>query len=205
MLKNNADQIRMSLRAAREAMPITERVEQSQLLCEQLRHWLPGLDGKQTRSRTIAAFWPLAEEPDITPVLHALNQAGHVVALPVVAIRSAPLEFHRWQPDLALIEGNFGVMEPARTQPLKPDILLVPTLGFTSQGDRLGYGGGYYDRTLSAMHAQHHTPLTVGIAWSEGLLSLKYPDYSPQAHDMPLHAILSAQGWSPAKPGITLD
>ncbi len=204
MLKNNAEQIRMSLRTARKAMTDAQRVEQSQLLCEKLSQWLPGLDGKPTHSRIVAAFWPLADEPDITPVLHALNQVGHIVALPVVATRSAPLEFHRWQPDLPMTQGNFGVMEPARTQPLQPDILLIPTLGFTSQGDRLGYGGGYYDRTLSAMHAQQHTPLTIGIAWSEALLSHRHPDYSPQTHDVPLQAILSAQGWSPAKPDITL-
>jgi len=204
MLKNNADQIRLSLRTARQAMPVVERRRQSQKLCEQLRQCLPGLDGKQAHSRIIAAFWPLEDEPDITPVLHALSHAGHIVALPVVAIRCAPLEFHRWSPDLPMIAGNFGVMEPERTQALQPDILLVPTLGFTLQGDRLGYGGGYYDRTLSAMQQQKHNPLTIGIAWSEGLLSHRYPDYAPQTHDMPLNAVLSAQGWNPKKPEIPL-
>ena len=202
MLKNNADQIRMSLRIARQAMPAAERKRQSQLLCEQLRQWLPGLGAKQSNSRIIAAFWPLADEPDITPILHELSQSGHIVTLPVVAIRSAPLEFHQWSPDAPMKSGSFGVMEPERTQPLQPDIVLIPTLGFTTEGDRLGYGGGYYDRTLSAMQEQKHIPRTIGIAWSEGLLSHKYPDYVPQTHDMPLEAILSAEGWIPRQPAI---
>lgn len=208
MLKNNADQIRMSLRAQRAAMSATERSEQSQKLCAHLNQFLPGLDGNPSTHLVIAAFWPLADEPDITPILHALLHVGHTVVLPVVAKRAAPLEFHRWSPATSMTPGNFGVMEPARTQALQPDILLVPTLGYTRQADRLGYGGGYYDRTLAAMKNKLHTPLTIGIGWSEGLLSHAYPDYQPQAHDMPLHAVLSAQGWAPARPdtrqGISL-
>jgi 5-formyltetrahydrofolate cyclo-ligase len=202
MLKNNADQIRMSLRAERAAMSAAERSEQSQKLCEHLKQYLPGLDGNPSAHHIIAAFWPLADEPDITPILHALLQAGHTVVLPVVAKHAAPLEFHRWSPATSMTPGNFGVMEPARTQALQPDILLVPTLGYTRQADRLGYGGGYYDRTLAEMQNNLHAPLTIGIGWSEGLLTHKYPDYQPQAHDMPLHAVLSAQGWTPARPSI---
>ncbi len=200
MSKNNADQIRMSLRAERAAMSAAARSQQSQQLCLQLAQWLPGLDGKKSAPLIIAAFWPLADEPDITPVLHTLIQAGHIVVLPVVAVRSAPLEFHRWLPGAPMTAGSFGVMEPIRTQALQPDILLIPTLGYTGQADRLGYGGGYYDRTLAAMQKDAHTPLTIGIAWSEGLLTDKYPQYQPQGHDMPLHAVLSPRGWSPAEP-----
>lgn len=200
MLKNNADQIRMSLRAERAAMSLAERSEQSQKLCAYLTQYLPGLDGSPSAHHIIAAFWPLADEPDITPILHALFKVGHTVVLPVVAQRAAPLEFHRWSPAASMSPGNFGVMEPARTQNLLPDILLVPTLGYTTQGGRLGYGGGYYDRTLAAMKNKLHKPLTIGIGWSEGLLTHKFPAYHPQAHDMPLHAVLSAQGWTPSHP-----
>jgi 5,10-methenyltetrahydrofolate synthetase len=201
MLKNNADLIRISLRAERAGMCAAARDEQSQKLCTQLTQWLPGLNDQETQPLIIAAYWPLTDEPDITPILYALVRVGHTVVLPVVAQRSAPLEFHRWSPGASMRTGNFGVMEPARTQALQPDLLLVPTLGYTGQGDRLGYGGGYYDRTLAAMQKNNrHTPLAVGIAWSEGLLTNKYPAYQPQIHDMPLHAVLSAQGWSPSKP-----
>ena len=171
------------------------------MLCEQLQQWL-ALSPRQSAPLIIAAFWPLAEEPDITPMLHQLIEANHIVVLPVVATRQAPLEFHRWIPDSPMTSGNFGVMEPARTEPLQPDILFVPTLGYTAQGDRLGYGGGYYDRTLAAMRLQGHAPLTIGIAWSAGLLNARYPDYLPQSHDMPLQAVLSAQGWLPLRPAF---
>ena len=202
MLKNNADLIRISLRAERAGMCAAARDNQSQKLCTHLTQWLPGLNGQETQPLIIAAYWPLTDEPDITPILYAMVQVGHTVVLPVVAQRSAPLEFHRWSPEVSMTAGNFGVMEPARTQALRPDLLLVPTLGYTGQGDRLGYGGGYYDRTLAAMQNNQHTPLAIGIGWSEGLLTNTYPDYQPQIHDMPLHAVLNAQGWCPARPSI---
>ena len=183
-------------------MSAAERGEQSKKLCAHLTQWLCALDGQKTNTTIIAAYWPLADEPDITPILHALVRTGHTVVLPVVVQRSAPLEFHRWSPEASMTAGNFGVMEPLRTQALQPDILLIPTLGYTERGDRLGYGGGYYDRTLARMQEKLLNPLTVGIGWSEGLLNNKYPNYQPQAHDMPLHAILSARGWSPAQPQI---
>lgn len=189
----------MCLLNERKAISVAERARQSRLLCEQLQQWLTH-SRKESTPLTIAAFWPLAEEPDITPVLHQLIALNQVVVLPVVATRHAPLEFHRWIPDAPMTAGNFGVMEPARTQALQPDILFVPTLGYTSRGDRLGYGGGYYDRTLAAMHQLGAHPLTIGIAWSEGLLTHQYPDYLPQGHDMPLNAVLNAQGWLPAQP-----
>jgi len=202
MLKNNADLIRMSLRAERAAMSCAERRQQSHKICAYLTQWLVGPIENKTKRLILAAYWPLAEEPDVTPILHALVQAGHTVVLPVVAQRAAPLEFHRWLPEASMITGNFGVMEPERTQAMQPEILLIPTLGYTKRGDRLGYGGGYYDRTLAEMQNNQHSPLTIGIGWSEGLLTNKCPDYQPQAHDMPLRAILSAQGWSPAQPEI---
>lgn len=202
MLKNNADLIRMSLRAERLAMHPTERAQQSQQLCARLADWLSGLERKQSERLIVAAFWPLAEEPDITSILHTLRKAGHTVVLPVVVQRAAPLEFHLWSPEIPMIAGNFGVMEPARTQPLQPDLLLIPTLGYTSQADRLGYGGGYYDRTLAEMQHHRYAPLKIGIGWNEGLLTNKYPDYRPQPHDMPLDAILTAHGWIPTQPNI---
>ena len=190
----------MSLRAERAGMSVVARRQQSQKLCSILTNWLPGLDGRETLPLIVAAYWPLKDEPDITPILYALSHAGHTVVLPVVAQRSAPLQFHRWSPGASMTAGNFGVMEPARTQAMQPDLLLIPTLGYTAQGDRLGYGGGYYDRTLAMMQEMRRTPLKIGIGWSEGLLTDKYPEYQPQAHDMPLQAILSAQGWSPEQP-----
>ncbi len=181
-------------------MSAAQRTEQNQKLCSHLAQWLPGIQSNQSERLIIAAYWPLADEPDITPVLHTLDKAGHAVVLPVVAKRSTPLEFHLWSPGAEMTAGNFGVMEPSRKKALQPDIMLIPTLGYTAKGDRLGYGGGYYDRTLAEMRNKLHTPLTIGIGWSEGLLTRQYPDYQPEPNDVPLHVILSAEGWIPAKP-----
>ena len=212
MLKNNADQIRARLRAERKAMPVAQRQRQSLLTCEQLLDWFDAHPlaaslrhnqvGQHDAARdwVIAAYWPLPDEPDIIPVLEQLVRTGVTVVLPVVAKRHCPLEFHRWSPELPMTAGHFGVMEPARTLDLEPDILLVPTLGYTHHADRLGYGGGYYDRTLAEMQTRQHRPVTIGISWSEGLLSEKYPDYRPERHDMPLDAILSAGQWTPHPP-----
>ena len=201
MLKNNADQIRLSLRTARSTMTAEQRKLQSQLVCAHLQHWIKNLALHTAKPPlVIAAFWPLIDEPDITPILHLLAERGHQVVLPVVAIRHAPLEFHVWHPHAPMKAGNFGVMEPHRTGHIQPNVFLVPTLGFTRQADRLGYGGGYYDRTLAAMHRHKQTPTTIGIAWNEGLLNEKFPDYLPQSHDMPLQAVLTALGWAPHAP-----
>lgn len=179
-------------------MSAGQRATQSQLLCNHLRLWLTGL---QRSHVVIAAFWPLKDEPDITPVLFELHRAGHVVVLPIVVTRHAALEFHPWSPEQPMQVGNFGVMEPTRTQALLPDVLLIPTLGFTEHGDRLGYGGGYYDRTLDVLQ-QYRKPVAIGIAWSEALLTRTQPGYLPQTHDMPLQAIVTAEGWLPVMPSL---
>ena len=80
---------------------------------------------------------------------------------------------------------------------LLPDVVLVPTLGYTAQGDRLGYGGGYYDRSLAALRDRGHPFIAIGIAWSCGALDA---GYAPAAHDFPLDAVLTEDGWVPAAP-----
>jgi 5-formyltetrahydrofolate cyclo-ligase len=195
MSKNNADLIRTRLRTARKTMPAQNKVRQSAYICAELKSWFA-----QIAPCVVAAFWPMEDEPDIGPLLIHLEQIGMTVVLPVVVKRHAPLEFHRWSSDMSLTTGNFGVMEPRCTGALTPDIVLVPTLGFTSTSDRLGYGGGYYDRTLAAMHEQGCQPQTIGIAWAEGQLDNGTAHYRPQDHDVRLNAILSGQGWLPAKP-----
>lgn len=197
MSKNNADLLRMRLRAERKTMSVDLRQRQSQRMCETLKTWFATL---RDTPRIVAAFWPMADEPDLRPLLEHLDQSGVIVVLPVVVKRHAPLEFYRWTPDTALTPGNFGVMEPPCTQAFTPDLLLVPTLGFTSASDRLGYGGGYYDRTLAALHAQHAQIMTIGIAWAEAQLDSASHAYQPQSHDVRLDAMLTGQGWCPAAP-----
>jgi 5-formyltetrahydrofolate cyclo-ligase len=100
----------------------------------------------------VAGFWPMGTEIDIRPLLHALAERGHALALPVTPRRGQPLVFHRWRPGEALVAGPLGTRQPAAgTEAVRPDWLLVPLLAFDRAGRRLGYGGGYYDRTLAAL------------------------------------------------------
>jgi 5,10-methenyltetrahydrofolate synthetase len=144
--------------------------------------------------RTVAAFWPLADEPDLRPLLEQWVQMGVAVALPVIRQRATPLEFRTWTPAATLQPGICGVLEPREGAVVLPDVILVPTLGYTDRGDRLGYGGGYYDRTLADLQTRGHTFTAIGIAWSCGKLG---PAYQPAPHDIRLDAILTPEGWIP--------
>ena len=98
----------------------------------------------------VSGFWPLGEEIDIKPLLHALHDRAYRVALPVTPRRGEALTFHGWQPGDILVPERFGTMRPIG-EALVPDMLLIPLLAFDSDGGRLGYGGGFYDRTLAGL------------------------------------------------------
>ncbi|WP_229682510.1 5-formyltetrahydrofolate cyclo-ligase [Siccirubricoccus deserti] len=96
----------------------------------------------------VAGFWPMGTEIDIRPLLQALEGRSHALALPVTPKRGQPLSFRRWRFGEALAAGPMGTRQPAAGELVAPDWLLVPLLAFDRAGRRLGYGGGYYDRTL---------------------------------------------------------
>jgi len=204
MSKNNADQLRVRLRSLRQTMSVAERQHASAALCDRLQRWFAQYLAKlavaqRARPLVVAGFWPLDDEPDLRTLLHWLDLHQVTVCLPVIVERNAPLEFHRWTPTTPLTAKSFGVMEPLRQQALVPEILLVPTLGFTPQAARLGYGGGYYDRSLAALHHADVNPLTIGIAWQQGLLTAA-DAFAPQPHDVILNTIATPDAWVPASP-----
>jgi 5-formyltetrahydrofolate cyclo-ligase len=199
MLKNNAYTLRMRLRELRKAIPIDQRQRHSNLLCAHVRNWFQQRGEPTLRGRIVAGFWPLADEPDIRPLLSWLHEQGAHVALPAVVGAGVALEFHRWMPSDSLTEGAFGVFEPARDRPLVPDVVLVPTLGFGPNAERLGYGGGYYDRSLASLFEDDRSLVTIGIAWNEGRLP-EEAGFKPASHDFVLHAIATPTGWVPKAP-----
>lgn len=117
--------------------------------------------------RVTAGFWPIGNEIDSRPVLHYVRERGGIAALPVTVGPDRPLEFRVWEPGERLVKGEFGEMTPGpEAVTMLPELLLVPLLAYDLEGYRLGYGGGYYDRTLEAMHQAGHRPVTIGLAWS---------------------------------------
>lgn len=135
----------------------------------------------------VSGFWPMGAEIDIRPLLHALHGRGHPIALPVTPRRGTPLSFRRWRPGDQLARGPLGTSQPLpEAEPLTPDWLLVPLLAFDRAGRRLGYGGGYYDRTLAAL------PGATAIGCAYAVQELDEVPTGPE--DMPLRAVATEAG-----------
>ncbi len=114
----------------------------------------------------VAGFHPVPPEIDVLPTLDWFAGAGHPVGLPVVIARKQPLVFRSWMPGTPLSTGVFGIPYPPESNPeIEPSILLVPLLAFDRRGHRLGYGGGYYDRTLAALRAKGPV-LAIGVGYA---------------------------------------
>jgi 5-formyltetrahydrofolate cyclo-ligase len=204
--ENNAVALRAGLRLARTRLSDDVCARGSLLMRGRLFTWLAMARDAAAQAGAagptkVAAFWPLAGEPDLRPLLTQWTEAGVVVALPAARTPAAPLTFLRWTPETPMAAGLHGVAEPQTDEWVIPDLVLVPTLGYSARADRLGYGAGYYDRTLAAFEAAGHVPVTIGIAWAEGRLPA---DYVPAPHDHRLNAILTPAGWVPAAPPFSL-
>lgn len=175
--------LRKTARARREALSPEFRAEASKAISFQFFDKVAF--GPED---AIAGYWRIRDEVDCQPILVRLMDGGQVVILPVVAGPAEPLEFRIWGADAPLYEAGFGTLAPSDLAPRsEPDLILMPLLGFDRTGTRLGYGGGYYDRTLASMRKK---PMLVGLAFgAQGL------DYIPrEAHDIPLDAVVTEDG-----------
>ncbi|OAN45644.1 5-formyltetrahydrofolate cyclo-ligase [Paramagnetospirillum marisnigri] len=138
----------------------------------------------------VAGYWPLADEIDPRPLMRALAARGHPLALPVVVGRETPLEFRSWSPDDPLDAGPHGTRHPPTSaERVTPDVVLVPLLCFDAKGFRLGYGGGYYDRTLAALRRARPV-LAVGLAFA----AQRVEAVPAEAWDQGLDKIATEQG-----------
>jgi 5-formyltetrahydrofolate cyclo-ligase len=135
----------------------------------------------------VSGFWPIGSEIDLRPLLQALGARGHVIGLPVVVGGDQPLEFRAWRAGDVMAEGPFGIPEPLDSAvEVAPRVLFVPLLAFDRAGYRLGYGGGYYDRSLDKLRAEGHA-IAIGAAWA----AQEVPAVPHDRHDQPLDWMLT--------------
>ena len=138
----------------------------------------------------IGGYIAIGDEADPHILLKTLTLQSCTLVFPRVAAKDAPLVFHRWSPGENLQRGAYGIPEPSKDWPLAyPKILLVPLLAFDAHGHRLGYGGGYYDRTLDFLRA-NSTVRAIGVAYA----GQEVPKLPREAHDHPLDAVITENG-----------
>ena len=174
--------LRKQLQAERQGM--VDRHQRSVHLQEVLRVWLVARTEK-----TIGAYWPIKGEFDALPALYRWSEADESrrIGLPVINRDTKQLRFHVWYPGCPMEEDAYGIPKPKDTEAFEPQLLLVPCVGYGPKGLRLGYGGGFYDRTLAALQPR---PLTVGVGYANGYV----PWLQPEPHDVPLDAMVTDEG-----------
>lgn len=179
--------LRQALKQARSAVDPATRVQWDAAIGAQLLAWW-----RLRQFPAIGVYWPLAGEPDLRAAYAELADAGVRLALPVVLARDQALAFAEWTPGEALAKDLMGMTVPARLRMMeRPPALVIPCLGFSDEGYRVGYGGGYYDRTL----AESSRPATVGVAYS-GQRAV----FSPAPYDVALDVIFTERPALQEKP-----
>jgi 5,10-methenyltetrahydrofolate synthetase len=137
--------------------------------------------------RVVSAYWPIKSELDLRPWMTTLTARGATAVLPVVVQKAAPLEFRAWVTGCRMERGVWNIPVPAEGDWLIPDVLIAPVVGFDPGCFRLGYGGGYFDRTLAAINRPVRA---IGIGLSASRVDTIYP----QPHDIPMSCIVTETG-----------
>jgi 5,10-methenyltetrahydrofolate synthetase len=180
--------LRKRLVAERLALP--DRLFKCDLLQQVMRIWLVG-----RKDTAIGAYWPIKGEFDPLPALHRWKEDGELldepqlrrIGLPVVDKLHGTLKFHAWFPGCPMEEDAYHIPKPKDTEVIHPTLLFVPCVGYGPGGYRLGYGGGFYDKTLAQLRPK---PFTVGLGFTHAFVD----DFEPEPHDEPLDAILNENG-----------
>ena len=177
--------LRAKLIAARLALP--DRLERAVELQSVLRTWLVS-----RREQSIGAYWPIKGEFDALPALYRWTEGApdgvvRRIGLPVADRATGQLRFHIWYPGCPMELDAYDIPKPKDTEEFAPALLVVPCLGFGPGGVRLGYGGGFFDRTLASISPR---PVTVGVSYTHGFLPL----LRSGQQDWPLDAMLTEDG-----------
>ena len=153
-----------------------------------IAQWLDTALG-DLRGRTVGCYWPIRGEPDLRPWIAAAAERGAVCALPVVVRLGLPLLFHRWRPGERLVPGHWNIPVPAEPVSAVPDLVIAPLVGFDAGCYRLGYGGGFFDRTLAGLRGQVQA---VGVGYAAAHLATIFPQW----HDVPMDLLVTEEGVS---------
>ena len=141
-----------------------------------------------SRNVRVAGYWPIEAEFDVRPLLNRLHRLGNDLCLPIVTQNTKVLSFRSWHPCDPLVSGSFGTFVPSgHSREVVPQLLIVPLIAFDERGHRLGYGGGYYDCTLSTLTASG--AVSVGVAFEDQLVS----EVPSEIHDIPLDWIITEE------------
>ena len=173
---------RAELIACRESIPAAQRRQLNAVITGNLESGFAGLSAMM-----IGFCWPFRGEFDARFALRAYRKRGAGAALPAVIASDRPLEFHAWWPGVVMVPGVYGIPVPAGTPRVDPDAAIVPMIGFDRQGYRLGYGGGYFDRTLAATRPQ---PIAIGVSYEFARL----PTIRPQPNDVAMDFVVTEAG-----------
>lgn len=171
---------RERLIASRLEIPADARAAMSQDIARRLDRLVGNVAG-----RTISLYWPFRGEPDLRPWIASLLARGATTALPVVVEKGRPLTFRKYAPGDALEKGIWNIPIPADGQEMVPDIVIAPVVGIDASSYRLGYGGGFFDRTLAMLSGK---PFAIGVGYE----MQRIPTIHPQPHDIPMNAVVTA-------------
>jgi 5-formyltetrahydrofolate cyclo-ligase len=170
---------RAELLARRRSVEFDDRKRYAAVLGERL------LSAVDLRAFPVLGFyWPIRGELDLRRVARGHTETGGVAALPAVVAKAEPVEFWRWEPGAAMQRGFWNIPVPLERRCVIPNVLLIPLVGYSAAGHRLGYGGGFYDRTLAALSPR---PFCIGVGYDDAELETIYP----QPHDIPMNLIVT--------------
>jgi 5,10-methenyltetrahydrofolate synthetase len=171
---------RERLIAVRLQLSAQYRVAQTSALAAQLDRLIPSMS-----ETVVSAYWPIRAEPDLRDWMRSTVERGVRVALPVAVALAVPLVFREWRPGAPMVRGLWKIPYPADGAEVVPTVVLAPLVGFDRACYRLGYGGGFFDRTLARMAAR--PPLVIGVGYPSALIDSIFP----QPHDIPMSCIVT--------------